>query len=36
MAKSVVTLEQGAHRGCGVTVLGGVQETWRCGIEGHG
>lgn len=36
MAKSGGTLEQAAHRGGGVTVLGGVQETWRCGTEKHG
>jgi len=21
---------------CGVTIPGGVEETWRCGTEGHG
>jgi len=26
---------QPAHGGGGVTVPGGVQETWRCGTEGH-
>ena len=29
-------LKQTAQRGSAVTVPGGVQETWRCGTEGHG
>jgi len=28
------TLEQAAQGGGGVTIPGGVQETWGCGIEG--
>ncbi len=29
-------LEWAAQGGGGVTVLGGLQETWRCGTEGCG
>lgn len=32
--KSGEALAQAAWRGGGVTVLGGVQVTWRCGTEG--
>ena len=28
-------MEQVSQGGNGVTVPGGVQETWRCGTEGH-
>ena len=29
-------LEQAAQGGSGVTILGGVQGTCRCGTKGHG
>jgi len=29
-------LEQAAQGGVGVTVPGGIQETWKYGTEGHG
>lgn len=28
-------MEQGAQGGGGVTILGGFQETWKCGTQGH-
>lgn len=31
----VEVLEWTAQGGGGVTVPGGVEETWRCGAEGH-
>jgi len=36
LRKSGSALAQPAQRGGGVTVPGGVQETRRCGTEGHG
>lgn len=35
-SKSDEVLAQPAQGGGKVTVPGGVQETWRCGTEGHG
>lgn len=32
----VVALAQAAQGSSGVTVPGGIQETWKCGTEGHG
>ena len=28
-------MEQAAQGGGGVTILGGFQETWKCGTQGH-
>ena len=35
-SKSAEAVARAAQRGGGVTVPGGVQETWRCGTEGCG
>ena len=32
----MVRLWNGLHRELAVTILGGVQEMFRCGTEGHG
>ena len=36
LQKSGQALEQAAHRGGGITLPGGVQETCRCCTEGRG
>lgn len=34
--KQLAAVEQAAQGGGGITILGGVQGTWRCGSKGHG
>jgi len=36
LLKSGRAVAQTAQGGGGVTIPGGVQETWRCGTEGYG
>ena len=36
LRRSCLALAWTAQGGGGVTVPGGVHETWRCGTEGHG
>ena len=36
LRKSDNALAQAAQGSGGVTIPGGVQETWGCGTEGHG
>lgn len=34
--KQLAAVEQAAQGGGGITILGGVQGTWRCSSKGHG